>query len=66
MATKMVRVSDKSGQEIQEGHGARVRITFMDARRPSRELDLTEEEAAELGGRVVSRRGRKPRESVLA
>ncbi len=66
MATKMVRVSDKSGTEITEGHGAKVRITFMDARRPSRELDLTEEEAQELGGRVVARRGRRPKEVLVA
>ncbi len=60
MAKKMVRVSDKSGQEIPDGHGASVRITFADARKPSRELDLTDEEAMELGGRTVGRRGRRP------
>ncbi len=60
MAKKMVRVSDRSGQEIPEGRGATVRVTFMDARKPSRELDLTDEEAAELGGRAVGRRGRRP------
>ncbi len=60
MAKKMVRVSDRSGTEIPEGKGATVRVTFADARKPSRELDLTDEEAMELGGRTVGRRGRKP------
>jgi len=42
MAKKTVRVSDMSGEEIPDGKGAVVRITFADARRGSRELDVTE------------------------
>jgi hypothetical protein len=61
MARKTIRVSDKSGQEIPEGRGATVRITFSDARRGVRELDLTDAEAEALGGRVVARRGRRPK-----
>lgn len=61
MARKTIRVSDISGQEIQEGKGATIRITFADARRGSRELDATDAEAEKLGGRVVARRGRKPK-----
>lgn len=61
MARKTIRVSDKSGQEIPEGRGATVRITFADARRGVRELDLTDAEAEALGGRAVARRGRKPK-----
>ena len=61
MARKTVLISDKSGKEIPEGKGANVRITFEDARKPPRELDLTDEEAAELGGRPVARRGRRPK-----
>jgi hypothetical protein len=61
MATKTIRVSDMSGQEIEEGKGATVRITFADARRGVRELDLTDSEAEELGGRPVARRGRRPK-----
>jgi hypothetical protein len=61
MAKKTVLVSDQSGQEIPEGKGAKVRITFNDARRGSRELDLTDAEAEALGGRSVARRGRKPK-----
>jgi hypothetical protein len=58
MARKTVRVSDKSGQEIPDGKGAVVRITFGDARKGVRELDLTDAEADALGGRAVARRGR--------
>jgi hypothetical protein len=61
MARKTVRVSDINGEEIPEGRGATVRITFADARRGARELDVTDAEADKLGGRQVARRGRKPR-----
>jgi hypothetical protein len=63
MAKKTVLVSDKSGREIPEGKGAKVRITFVDARKGSRELDPTDEEAMDLGGRPVARRGRRPKTS---
>ena len=61
MARKTIRVSDISGAEIPEGKGAIVRITFVDARRGSRELDVTDTEAEKLGGRQVARRGRRPK-----
>jgi hypothetical protein len=61
MAKKTVLVSDKSGKEIEEGKGAKVRISFNDARKGVRELDLTDEEAMQLGGRTVARRGRRPK-----
>ena len=61
MARKTIRVSDVSGEEIQDGKGALVRITFADARKGSRELDVTDAEAEKLGGRTVARRGRKPK-----
>ena len=64
MARKTVRVSDMSGEEIVDGKGATVRITFNDARKGSRELDLTDAEAEKLGGRSVTRRGRKPKSST--
>ena len=60
MAKKTVIVSDKSGETIPDGKGAKVRITFNDARKGVRELDLTEAEAEALGGRSVARRGRRP------
>ena len=61
MARKTIRVSDLSGEEIPEGKGATVRVTFMDARKGSRELDVTDAEAEKFGGRSVARRGRKPK-----
>jgi hypothetical protein len=63
MARKTVFVSDLSGDPIEEGKGAKIRITFDDARRGSYEIDATAEEAAELGrkGRPVARRGRRPK-----
>jgi hypothetical protein len=63
MARKAVIVSDLSGQPIAEGRGAKVRITYADARKASAELDVTDEEAEELArkGRKTARRGRRPR-----
>jgi hypothetical protein len=61
MARKVVRVSDMSGEEIPDGKGATVRVTFADARKGARELDVTDTEAERLGGRSVARRGRKPK-----
>ena len=61
MARKTIRVSDMSGAEIAEGKGATIRITYADARKGVRELDVTDTEAEKLGGRQVARRGRKPK-----
>jgi hypothetical protein len=61
VARKTVLVSDVSGDEIPEGKGATIRITFRDARKGVRELDVTDAEAERLGGRSVARRGRRPR-----
>ena len=61
MARKTVLVSDISGQEIPDGKGATVRITFRDARKGVRELDVTDDEAENMGGRTVARRGRRPK-----
>ena len=45
------------------GKGAKIRITFADARKGSAELDVTDEEAEELArkGRKTARRGRRPK-----
>ena len=66
MARKTVLVSDLSGKEISEGKGATMRITFHDARKGVRELDVTDDEAEELGGkgRAVARRGRRPKSAT--
>ena len=63
MARKTVFVSDLSGDTIEEGKAAKIRISFEDARKGSFEIDATAEEAMELGrkGRPTARRGRKPK-----
>ena len=63
MARRSIFVSDLSGEQIAEGKGAKVRITFNDARKGSVELDVTDEEAEELArkGRKTARRGRRPK-----
>ena len=63
MARKTVFVSDLSGAAIEDGKGAKVRITFHDARKGTAELDVTDQEAEELAkqGRKTARRGRKPK-----
>jgi hypothetical protein len=63
MARKTIFVSDLSGNEIPEDRGAQITIKFADARKGTYVLDVTEEEAEELGrnGRKQARRGRKPK-----
>jgi hypothetical protein len=41
-----------SGQTIPDGKGAKIRISFDDARKGARELDVTDSEAEALGGRA--------------
>lgn len=53
MARKTVLVSDLSGDEIQDGQGAKVRIVFDDARRGAIEMDVTADEAKAMGARAV-------------
>ena len=64
VARKTVLVSDISGAEIAEGKGATIRITFHDARKGVRELDVTDAEAEKMGGRQVARRGRRPKSAT--
>lgn len=66
MARKTVIVSDMSGAEIEEGKGANVVIKYDDARKPNRQLDVTADEADKMGGRVVARRGRRPKAAEAA
>lgn len=67
MVQRTIFVSDLSGEQIQDGRGAKIRITFMDARKGSAELDVTDEEAEELArkGRKVARRGRRPKAATV-
>jgi hypothetical protein len=59
---KTVLVSDLSGEEIADGKGATVSITFRDARKGTIVLDVTDSEAEQMGrqGRRQQRRGRRP------
>jgi hypothetical protein len=63
MARKSIFVSDLSGAEIADGKGAQVSIKFNDARKGTIVLDVTDQEAEELGrkGRKQARRGRRPK-----
>lgn len=64
MAKKTVLISDMSEKEIPDGKGATIRITFRDARKGVRELDVTDAEAEKMGGRQVARRGRRPKSAT--
>jgi hypothetical protein len=63
LARKTIFVSDLSGEEIRDGKSARITINFPDARKGTYVLDVTEEEAEELGrkGTKQARRGRRPK-----
>jgi hypothetical protein len=65
VARKTVFVSDLSGDPIEEGKGAEIRVVFKDARKGTAVLDVTDAEAEELArkGRKQARRGRKPKAS---
>jgi hypothetical protein len=60
---RTIFVSDLSGDRIREGKAARITINFQDARKGTFVLDVTEEEAEELGrkGTKQARRGRRPK-----
>jgi hypothetical protein len=63
MARRTVLVSDLSGEEIPDGRGATVTISFHDARKETIVLDVSESEAEQMGakGRKLAKRGRRPR-----
>lgn len=64
MARKMILVCDSCGNEVEEGKGATMRLSFQDARRGAKEADLCEGCAGSLPGRQTARRGRRPRVAV--
>jgi hypothetical protein len=63
VAKRTVFVSDLSGKAIEDGKSATISIKFADARKGTYMLDVTDEEAEELGrkGRKQARRGRRPK-----
>lgn len=63
MARKIVLVSDISGKPISDRGGAKVTITYDDARKGQIVLDATVDEVADWAakGRQQAKRGRKPK-----
>ena len=60
MARKTVLVCDSCGNEVDEGKGAVMRVTYTDARRGAKQADLCDDCAGRMPGRAAARRGRKP------
>ena len=48
MAIRKILVSDKSGEEIREGDGAKLVVNYADRRRGRLEADLTTKEVEDL------------------
>jgi len=61
MARKSVMVCDQCGNEVEDGKGAVMRVTFNDARRGAKQADLCDSCAGKTSGQQVARRGRKPK-----
>jgi hypothetical protein len=61
MARKTVLVCDNCGNEVDEGKGASLRVTYSDARRGAKAADLCENCAGKMPGRATARRGRRPK-----
>jgi hypothetical protein len=66
MARKTILVCDNCGKEVDEAHGAVMRLTWTDARRGAKEADLCGECAGSMPGRQVARRGRRPKSAAVA
>jgi hypothetical protein len=64
MARKTVLVCDSCGKEVDEGKGAVLRVTYMDARRGAKQADLCDDCAGNMPGRAAARRGRKPKSAA--
>ena len=64
MARKTVLVCDLCGNEVEEGKGAVMRVTFNDARRGAKQADLCDGCAGSTAGVAVARRGRKPKSAA--
>jgi hypothetical protein len=66
VARKTVLVCDSCGNEVDEGKGAVMRVTYTDARRGAKQADLCDNCAGRTPGRAVARRGRKPKSVTTA
>jgi hypothetical protein len=60
VARKTVLVCDNCGSEVDDGKGAKMRMTYSDARRGAKEADLCDNCAGGMPGRATARRGRRP------
>jgi hypothetical protein len=56
-----VLVCDNCGQEVGEGKGATLRLTYSDARRGAKQADLCDDCSGKMPGRAAARRGRRPK-----
>ncbi len=65
VARKTVLVCDACGEEVAEGRGGTMRITYSDARRGARQADLCDDCAGDMSkrtnARAAARRGRRPK-----
>jgi hypothetical protein len=66
LARKTVLVCDQCGDEVGEGKGATLRLTFSDARRGAKQADLCDGCAGGAPGQAVARRGRRPKSASAA
>ena len=66
MARKTVLVCDSCGNEVDEGKGAVMRVTYTDARRGAKQADLCDSCSGKMPGRAVARRGRRPKSASVA
>jgi hypothetical protein len=66
LARKTVLVCDNCGNEVEEGKGATLRVTFTDARRGAKQGDLCDSCAGKMPGRAAARRGRRPKSAAAA
>jgi hypothetical protein len=66
VARKTVLVCDSCGNEVDEGKGAVMRVTYIDARRGAKQADLCDTCAGRMPGRATARRGRKPKSAAAA
>ncbi len=64
MARKTVLVCDNCGQEVGEGKGATLRLTYTDARRGAKQADLCDNCSSQMPGRAAARRGRRPKSAA--
>jgi hypothetical protein len=57
-------VCDDCGKDVEEAKGAVMRINFTDARRGSKQADLSDTCAGKMPGQTVARRGRRPKNAA--